>query len=199
MSVFLLGICSAMSTAGWILLGIVVMLFIYRKINSKLKYIYIFSLLATIVLAILLYDNIVLILLSVNYDFFSKFILDNASSVTRLTSPDYNLLIFLESPLWGSGYGEASVMYEAMLHGNIVAQTSTTTQMLSVFGILGAVPHVLPLVGVFSLQELSWFEKISIVCIILIILNKEPHTLILSTYIFLMYLCNVFIKRKRVE
>ena len=41
------------------------------QMSGKVKYIYVFILLATILLVILLYDNIMQILLTVNYDFFS--------------------------------------------------------------------------------------------------------------------------------
>lgn len=195
--IFSLGIFSAMSTAGWMLFCLIIVLFIYKKMESRLKYLYVILLLVTMALAVSMYDNILEILLNINYDFFSKFILDNASSVTRMMSPFYNIAIFLHSPIWGNGYVRASVMYEMMLHGNIVAQTSTTTQMMSVYGILGIIPHLLSIGGVFSLRSLSGFEKILISGIILIILNKEPHIFILSTYIFLMYLIGIFLNQKK--
>lgn len=197
--VFSIGIFTTMSGAGISLWILTMALFIFQKMNISMKYLYIILLFVGLIIGYMFFDEIKIFLLNWNYDFFIKFFSDNQSSTTRIMSPYNNFLIFKTSPIVGKGFVQSSYLYESMMVGNVVAQTSTTTQLMSIFGIIGLLLHAIPIFNIFRTRKLMLFDKIIISLILLIILNKEPHTNFLISYIMLAYLSRMIKREKKNE
>lgn len=194
--IFSVGIFTTMSGAGISLWILTMALIIFQKMNRNMKYLYIVILFIGLGIIYMFFDDIRRFLLEWNYNFFIKFFSDNQSSTTRIMSPYNNFLIFKRSPIFGNGFVQSSYLYENMMTGNIVAQTSTTTQLMSIFGITGVLLHFIPIVNIFRTRKLMLFDKAIVSLILLIILNKEPHINFLASYIILAYLARLITREE---
>ena len=96
---------------------------------------------------------------------------------TRLEAPVINLRLFLEDPVFGLGLTEASEAYaqEVMLRASVDAQTSTSTFYMAAYGFLGIALSLLPAIGVARLKNLSFVQRIILITLLYMILNKETH------------------------
>ncbi len=111
-----------------------------------------------------------------------KLLSDNVSDSSRARAALFNLEIFLKNPILGAGY---SGVFSQM---DFVADTSTSTYIMSVFGILGSLYTILWVYGIFKIKHLNVFSKLLICIIVFSIINKEPHLSILLTWTILFYL-----------
>jgi hypothetical protein len=184
---FTAGILISMSTAGYLLLLLLAMLWYFRGVRQGRP----LPFLVSIAVGLWLYIQggaIVESLVSFNREMFYKVQNSDFFGGTRWQSPLLNLKIFADSPILGSGYGGASATYAAgMVRGNIAAQTSTSTFYLAAFGIPGFLYSASWIVSVLNLRGPNVYARGIILFCILIILNKEPHDTILVTNCLLFY------------
>ena len=69
-----------------------------------------------------------------------------------------------------------------------VADTSTSTYLLSAFGVLGAFYTIAIIYGILRQKNVGIISKILILIIALLIVNKEPHLQNVFTWILIFYL-----------
>lgn len=195
--VFSIGILATQSSAGYLLYSLYLIMVIESyKLRSLLKVLLNTTLLSVTCLFIVAWDNIKSFLLNVNYDIFSKIFFENLQTTnTRLYSPLLNLDIFYSSPIFGKGFSQAELDYNFLklnydINMKVDAQTSTPTQLLAALGIFGAIYTLLWIISIMKLNNLSNLNKFYLLLIVMIILNKEPHILMLFTYCLLLYLYN---------
>lgn len=165
------------STAGILLLPIALLPKYFRS-NSKTSIL--LCLIGLLVALALIYwsENIVRALISLNPTIFGKIAnLDLLTASTRLEAPVINLRLFLEDPVFGLGLTEASEAYarEVMLRASVDAQTSTSTFYMAAYGFLGIALSLLPAIGVARLKNLSFVQRIILITLLYMILNKETH------------------------
>ena len=192
--ILLSGILLSQSTAGYIL-AIMAIYVVFRKNVRNFVWNFI------IVLAILfvLFGNrwIIEIISQINPGIFGKLVEENISANTRMLSPLVCMNLFWESPFTGLGmsYSIAQYnLYKPVYH--IDSLTSTTTFMLSAFGIWGISYTVVTIAGIWRLH-LPAISKCVILLIFMLIVNKEPHYSIMLTYIFIFYFCKNTIEREK--
>lgn len=96
--------------------------------------------------------------------------------------------------MFGNGCSTANEIYSQIINSgyinDVVAQTSTSTLYLSSIGLLGFIYTYIPMRGVFNINNISLLSKILLIITILIILNKEPHSMMLLTYCIMFYMCD---------
>lgn len=191
LGIFLFSLILTFSTAGYFLYLLIAAIFIddiFKKTKFKLIYeILFFPLLALFVGLIFAFPTqLSKILPSV----FGKLVDATQSFTTRLYSPLVNLEIFKLRPIFGSGiqgansaYAEAIIKYSTIMD----AQTSTTTSLLSKFGIFGIIPTFMLVFGILFYEKKNIFKLICLTLLMLFIINKEPHENILITWILMFY------------
>ncbi len=181
------GIIVSRSTAGYLLLALTIYIVIFgkRKHNLVIE-------IVTVIIILFFYlywSQIVQILYNWKPDVFWKLVEKSVTINTRLYSPLVCISIFFKSPVVGFGQTYALEQYIALksLYG-IDSLTSTTTFMLAAFGIFGISYTYLLIRGVFKQKQYSLSIRIMLFILIFVIVNKEPHTSIIITYIILFYL-----------
>ena len=145
-----------------------------------------------VIVGILTYDVIFERLAAINPTLFSKLVeTTSATTYTRLNSPLVNLELFLQRPIFGWGFTGAATQYASYMNNRLVAQTSTSTQIMAAIGFLGIIYTLMCLLPVFSkkkLAHLSLIDKTVIFASILLIVNKEPHIYFAITWLILFYI-----------
>lgn len=111
-----------------------------------------------------------------------KLLYENLSETTRTLAISHNMRIFFENPFFGAGidFVRSNVLY--------VADTSTSTHLLSIYGIPAISYTLFWVYGIFKNQRKNIFVKISLLFIFMSIVNKEPHGGIIFTWCILFYL-----------
>lgn len=191
---FLFALVLTFSTAGYILYLLVIAIFVdellTEKGKTKLTVIFetaFFPVLIILILVLFIFpDKFSNILPSV----FNKLVDTNQSFTTRLYSPLINLQIFKKNPVFGSGIHGANYSYsmELVNYSEIMdAQTSTTTSLLSKFGVLGIIPTLMLIAGPLGWKKTNVFKRICFVLLLFFIFNKEPHENILFSWILIFY------------
>lgn len=192
--VFTVSTLLSFSTFGYIVYIIIIIILLNKVIkNRTVCYTLIISIFIVLLIALLFFDKILLFLASFIPNVFDKFLTGSDGSVsltTRIYSFAINLQIYLKSPIFGVGLGNSDVLYVNLMTQNytglVDAQTSTTTQLLAQFGILGILFTIIPLISVVFSKKIKGVLNKALVCIMLfIIYNKEPHSLILFDWIFI--------------
>ena len=137
--------------------------------------------LCTVILLIANYQNIINQLKLGNNDVISRLLLENIDDESRVHAIEHNLKMFSKSPIFGVGTVEASnkVQY--------VADTSTSTYLLSIFGIFGGLYTLYWIIGILKIKNINIIARLFLLIIVLIILNKEPHQNILLTWCFMFF------------
>lgn len=182
LAIFSAGIVTANSAAGFALLLLCLMLLFVKRVNlSK-------NLLSTIIGVIALILGIAVIL---NFDallaqtglgnnqYMSKLSSDSVMDSSRMSAIEHNVEQFFASPIFGIGFSAA------FANSRHVSDTSTSTYLLSVFGILGALYTAYWAYGIFKQPKVNILAKILLFVIALVILNKEPHFENLMTWCIL--------------
>lgn len=185
--ILLFSVCifTANSSAGFVLWFLCLLLLLVKRNNRKLGLISgIIGILvsgAAIVL-ILNFDAILSSTALGDNEYFSKLSSDSVEESSRALALAHNWELFAANPFFGAGI---STVTDNMAH---VADTSTSTYLLSIFGIPAILYTVFLVYGVFKLRGVNIFAKIVVLTIVLIIVNKEPHCQILFTWCLLFYL-----------
>ena len=126
-------------------------------------------------------------------EFLRKLMAENIADSSRIKAIEHNLKSFMSDPIFGVGISNAQ---RNMRH---VADTSTSTYLLSIFGLLGGLYTVCWIYGILKNVKKNLFVKILLLTIALIIVNKEPHHQILSSWCILFYLIKGDLISARIE
>lgn len=198
---FGLTLLSTKSTGGYLLSSLV---FIFYLLKNKKYFLFkLFIFLIFFIMVIMFKDEIKYFFLHINYDIFSKIIFYNSkgTTITRGYSILINSKIWLKNGLiFGVGLIKQEILYEyyktiyAPLWLN-PAQTSTTTLMISCFGIGGFYYLYLWFKSIFKLKELKIINRLLLFIILLFILNQTPHTYFFLTY----YSLFLLLKKEKME
>ena len=182
-------IFTANSSAGFVLWFLCMVLFFVRKKNvvlGHLKTIFSFVLLIAAIGLILNFDTILAKTALGENEYFIKLSSDSISDSSRNNAISHNLKMFMTDPVFGAGY--ATVM-KNIAH---VADTSTSTFLMSIFGVLGMSYTVFIVYGVLKIKNANFLSKILLLVIMIVIVNKEPHHQIFFTWILIFYLSKGF-------
>lgn len=182
--IYFIGIVSTKSTFAY-LISILIIIYFLLLNSSKLKKkcVYLLSMMIIIV-TIIEYNQIIRFLYNLSPELFGK-ILNSTNSLTeRIESPLNNFKIFLDNPIFGLGIDKVNKIYETIIK---TPQTSTSTFLLAAFGISGFLYTYLIYSGIWNLKFLSKSNRLIIIVIFLIIVNKEPHTNLSVIYILIFY------------
>lgn len=183
---FSVAIITANSSAGFILLVLSLgLIFVRERENSKYRIMWQIMAVIVIVLLVLLFLNLDTIISNTplaENEYVAKLLSENVEDQSRVKAIEHNLQQFAQSPIFGIGFAAAAknVRY--------VADTSTSTYLLSVFGIFGAFYTIFLVYGIFKIKKANLFTKFLLVAIFLSIVNKEPHQNILFTWMIIFYL-----------
>ena len=199
-ALYALGIYITKSTAGYLLLFIVLFGLIWQKFfnsrNSNKRPFYLFLFIVVIAVLLISYEYIFEFLFKLNPNVFGKLIETNSETTsTRLNGPLINLQVFAEQPLFGWGFtGSATKIFDIMNSNRldkVVAQTSTSTQIMASIGIFGAaysLGFVLPIFQKKKISHLIFEAKVIVAACMLLIVNKEPHVFIVASWLVLFYI-----------
>ncbi|PWM64664.1 MAG: hypothetical protein DBX61_11390 [Clostridiales bacterium] len=190
--IYMFGIFLTGSTAGILIIALVLAGYIIKRKNwdnrRDVKAIFF----VIVIAGILTYDIIFERLAAINPTLFSKLVeTTSATTYTRLNAPLVNLELFIQKPIFGWGFTGAAAQYSSYMNNRLVAQTSTSTQIMSAIGFLGIIYTLMCLLPVFSkrkLAHLSLIDKTIIFASLLLIVNKEPHIYFAITWLILFYI-----------
>ena len=190
--VFLLTILTTKSSAGYGLLLLCILLEItmrFCRYIKKNRMFFLVSLIVAILMAALFIlsneDIVSNILLGRGsgggaVKIFSKLKFENVLTSQRGSAVIFWLTQFLENPLIGRGFVEITEQY--------IWDTCTSFMLLGGCGILGATYTYCWIKGIVRIKNINIPSKLIVFFIVFIILNKEPHTKMLVTWMFLFYL-----------
>ena len=182
---FAVGIITTTSAAGYALLLMCALLFfsiLFHKNKNKTVKIIFLCCIAAVILFIVSLNFIITNTSLADNPYLSKLLLENILESSRVKAILHNFDVFAEFPLFGAGLQRA---LDATKH---VSDTSTSTYMLSVFGILGGLYTFWWIIGVVKIKGMSVMSKAILLIILLCIVNKEPHMFILFSWIVMFYL-----------
>lgn len=183
--VFAIAMITTMSTGGWICFLLVLAVAVYKRSQSIMA-----SLSLAVVAAItwLNIDSLSQVLLALNYDVFYKIFggADSATTLTRLECPVINLMIWMESPVFGSGFLGADTLYLAYRETSRIsnlAQTSTTTYYLAALGVPGILFTVFWVHAIMRQKSISLISKFLSIAVVSFFLNEVPCTFFMALYV----------------
>ena len=188
--VFTLAIITTFSTASFIILPFVALGYFFRSKNKQFERTAFFILILSFLAIILVnFDVIKYYLAQTLPSVFGKLVDATASGDTRLYSPLANWAILRDNSYIGLGFTKADILYSLKIKDYLSfgAQTSTSFYMMAVFGPLGIIYTLAFIYGISKQKSLSIFTKISFILVLLIVVNKEPHTYFLFTYMLIFY------------
>ena len=176
---------TANSSAGFVLLLLCLFLAIVRRTNgSKADIIKILLSFIALIALIYIVSNFDWILEETTLgenEYFQKLETENIKESSRSLAIPHNLKAFANDPIFGAGFVEVGKQMEH------VADTSTSTYMLSVFGVLGISYTIAWIYGILKLRNANLLSKLVLLAIFLIIVNKEPHHIIVFSWCLLFY------------
>lgn len=195
--IFILSLLISQSTAGYILLFLCIIIWAL-KIKGIKKYFSIFILFIVGVFTIAYFDKILEYLIGTGISIFVKLDKNSDTTATRIKSMIYNWEIFMSSPFYGIGLGEANGIFNAITDG-LVSQTSTSTYFMASFGIFGVIFTLIPVIfGIkIGIQRKSIIIGIVLPIMFIFILNKEPHSSFTIDFIFMFYLYEQLLSKKK--
>lgn len=183
--VLMLTLFTTLSTTGYFLISLCLIAFVYmRKKRGVTKAILIILATVFAIFAIINISAVFNFLLSVFPRVFTKLIDNSASKTHRIDSIKYNLEIFLQSPLWGSGLIRTNLLFSEMTKGS---QTSTMTLYFAQFGLIGIIYVASHFIAVIKYRY--WTKTMSILFCIAwaFLLNVEIVTFFPIIYIISFY------------
>lgn len=185
--IYVVGIVTSQSTAGYILLLMVGVLW-SLKINPrqrKLRILIYILQLFIIILSIIMMFNLDSLLdffgLSEN-PIFSKLMSETFIDSQRGRAIYDGIMYFIKNPLIGNGIHNIS---NSM---NYIGDTATVFYFLSIFGMMGILYFLFFMIGVLKQYDINMKVKLVLLVILFMILNKENHSDLLFTWIFGFYL-----------
>ena len=178
---FIVTIITTTSSAGYVLLVLSLGVILLRKPYLS-KYKRVLAILFIIILGVIVLniDDIILNTSLVNNKYLLKLTSEKMVKSARMTAIFHNLNIFNQNIILGTGI---NYVLENM---SSWADISTSTYILSIFGFLGLFYTIFIIWGIFSQKQINIFVKILFSCILMSIVNKEPHINILFTWIIIL-------------
>ena len=186
--ILLFSVCyfTANSSAGYILLFLCLSLLVFRnkklRRDKPLRGVVNVIIVLLIVFVILNLDTIILSTPLKDNEYFVKLLSDNLVESSRVLAVWHNLDIFAQNPIFGAG-----ISYVTQ-HMQYVADTSTITYLMSVFGLWGIAYALGWIFGIFKLKNIGIMSKLILFVIVMAILNKEPHFMFVFTWCLFFYL-----------
>lgn len=189
--IYLVGIYLAASTAGILIAMIVFIGYVIQRAGWSKSIVVDVIFFALVIVAIFTYEIFFEWLANLNPMLFSK-LTDTTlgTTFTRLNAPLVNMEIFLEKPLFGWGFTDAATQFSRNMNYALVAQTSTSTQIMAAIGILGILYTLMCIFPIFNkkkLPQLKLIDKFILAGALLLIINKEPHIFFSITWVILFY------------
>ena len=187
---FVAGIITANSTAGYVMLVLLLVL-ASLKIEPKQKLLRIllsFAQITVVIIAIAAFMNLDKILIASGLSqngTFAKLMSGTLSESQRGRAIQDSFSLFLDSPIWGNGIVKISQ------NMNYIADTATSIYAMSIFGFLGGGYSLFFIVGGLKQRRVNLMTRVVLIIIIFGILNKEPHIDLLFTWIFGFFLLKV--------
>lgn len=187
--VLTLGIILSFSTAGYLLLLIAILIKILMNSEKKISLFLFFVILIFLSVSVIYSDEILNYLAKIMPNVFGKMVNGSVSKSTRMNGPLVDLSIYINNPVFGTGY--IKYLNEWPYIANLLAvesRTSTITYFIAVFGVFGFLYLFTIIKGVLCQQEINGYVKIFILFIIVSIVTKEPHYVNLFTITICSYL-----------
>lgn len=182
---FSVGIFTANSSAGFALWFLCMMLLLVRKSKKSrnlFKEVVSIIIMCIGIIVVLNFDSILMMTGLVENQYLMKLSSAGITESSRLKALEHNWESFLSSPIFGVGISAA---VENMRH---VADTSTSTFLLSVFGIMGGFYTLYWVYGIVKNVHVNTLTRILLLAIALVIINKEPHHLNLLSWCLMFFL-----------
>lgn len=185
--ILMLAVLTTFSTAGIILLIPIIILYLDKSVSkSNFKNLWIVTLIIITFLLILFYDRLIILFVNFSPQVFSKLLGEQQTTITRFSAPILNMFIFKQNIFFGAGLtGSTELFMQEQFIFNVDSQTSTSTYFLSSFGLGGIFYTVWWIKGVVGLNNISLLSKAIMLFIFLTILNKEPHSFLMGTWLIL--------------
>lgn len=182
--IYIWGYITANSSAGFVLLFLCIVLFIIKKDvgQSGFRFFLHIAIVVAAVVIIINFDKILNMSIFSNNEYFQKLATDNVADSSRWKAFEHNFEVFLKDPIFGAGIVNVSQNMKD------IADTSTSTYLLSVFGLPAVMYTVFFIIGVFKSSKMNLLSKVVVTIMILIIINKEPHHQFVFTWCMLFYL-----------
>lgn len=184
-----IGIILSMSTAGYILL---VMTLIIRFLQGQKKTISAIATLGLLVLflcLIVFQDQITSWLAMVAPDIFEKLTFDSFSKMTRINGPLVDLSIFVQFPIIGAGMSKYLILWPIYaLKLSVESRTSTITYFLANYGVTGILYLYILLKATIGQKNIRWVIRLLLLILFISIVSKEPHYFNLLTITVFAYL-----------
>ena len=182
---------TANSAAGFVLWFLCVALLLVRKKGENRNYNFFKSVFSIVIIltVIAVFSNFDTILANTGLGenpYFQKLSTENIMDSSRSNAITHNMELFAKYPILGAGY---TTVQENMAY---FADNSTSTYLMSIFGILGVSYTAFMIYGVMHIKKINLFSRFIILLILIMIVNKEPHYMILITWIILFYLVKGF-------
>ena len=190
MVLFVAGVITANSTAGYVLLALLLVL-VSLKIEPRqplVKALLLFAQVTVIAASIAVFLNLDKILIASGLSqtgTFAKLMSGTLSESQRGRAIQDSFALFMENPILGNGVEKVS---QSM---NYIADTATSIYAMSIFGILGCSYSVFYIVGGLRQHKVNLLTRIVLIIIIFGILNNEPHIDLLFTWVFGFFLLKV--------
>ena len=185
-TIFSFGLVTANSSAGFILLVLCILLLLTKGVASDkkitLKSAIVFAAFLVTIVMVLNLDNIIINTQLKENKYVEKLLTEKLMSSTRWMAIEHNIAVFATSPVMGVGFSGAMVQMK------YVADTSTSTYLLSVFGMPGILYTICIIYGVLKIKGINIYSKVLALVILLSIVNKEPHAFIMFTWCLIFYL-----------
>ena len=188
--VYILALATTVSTASIILLPLVFLGYIFRNKNKQfIQTAVVISLCIIIALVFVCLDDIKPFLAKWFPSIFGKLVNATGSGDTRLYSTVANWDILKQNNYCALGFYKADLLYIPAIQEYISygAQTSTTFYLMAVLGPLGILYTLAIVLGILKQKSLSIYTRICLLFMVLIIINKEPHTYFLFTTMIIFY------------
>jgi hypothetical protein len=97
-----------------------------------------------------------------------------------------NFKIFMENPVFGAGFsGATNLFVQNQVQYKADSQTSTSLYMMASLGVGGILYTYWWVKGILKMRGVSIISRIIILVIVLSILNKEPHSVLLATWMIM--------------
>lgn len=188
--VFFLTLLTTFSTASLILSPFVFLAYWLRnrkKLFGQTSIVVTVTMLVIVILTNL--DTIKPYLAETFPSIFGKLVNATGSGDTRLYSPLANWDLLKDNRFIGLGFNKADVLYITAItkYVSYGAQTSTSFYLMTVLGPLGIIYTLALIYGIFKQKSLSFYTRLCFIIMMLVIINKEPHTNFIFTYMILFY------------
>lgn len=181
---FIIAIITTESSAGYGLILLVIIIYLFRLTNQqKLRFRLMTYLMvvAPLIILILLYPWIFRMLNLDQIEAFAKLMPDEIINQSRYLALKHNISVFLQMPIFGVGFARAGELIR------YVSDTSSSTFLMSVFGIPGILYTFFWIYSIMKSNITSKNISFIIMIIFLMIINKEPQYIILFSWIVLYY------------